>query len=238
MTFVGNINIRPTYIQNYDIRYEYFGKYSQMVAISFFYKNFKDPIEMTYYEAAPNNFTPMNLGSALVGGVEFELRKNLSFINESLRDFAFNVNVSFIESRLTYSEAERNLRENMLKDGETLGTYRNLQGQAPFLINAGVNYANPDKGIQTGIFYNVQGRTLEVVGTGFRPDVYTIPFHSLNFNFNKTIGKDRRSTINFRANNILGDIKESMIQSFGTDDLHFRLRNPGRIISIGYKLRF
>ena len=238
MTFVGNINIRPTYIQNYDIRYEYFGKFSQMVAISFFYKNFKDPIEMTYYEAAPNNFTPMNLGSAFVGGVEFELRKNLSFINESLRDFAFNVNVSFIESRLTYSEAERNLRENMLKDGETLGTYRNLQGQAPFLINAGVNYANPDKGIQTGIFYNVQGRTLEVVGTGFRPDVYTIPFHSLNFNFNKTIGKDRRSTINFRANNILGDVKESMIQSFGTDDLHFRLRNPGRIISIGYKLRF
>ena len=30
---------------------------------------------MTYYEAAPNNFTPMNLGSAFVGGVEFELRK-------------------------------------------------------------------------------------------------------------------------------------------------------------------
>ena len=45
----------------------------------------------------------------------------------------------------------------MLKDGETLGTYV-TQGQAPFLINAGVNYANPD--IQTGIFYNVQGRTL------------------------------------------------------------------------------
>ena len=93
-------------------------------------------------------------------------------------------------------------------------------------------------GIQTGIFYNVQGRTLEVVGTGFFPDVYTIPFHSLNFNFNKTLGKDRRSTLNVRVNNILGDIKESMIQPFSADELHFRMRNPGRTISLGYKLRF
>jgi len=193
---------------------------------------------MTYYEAAPNNLTPRNLGSAVVGGVEIEMRKNLSFITQRLRDISINFNVSLIESRLTYAGSERNRRLNTLRVGQSLGSYRTLQGQAPFLINAGVNYANPDKGIQTGIFYNVQGRTLEVVGDGFFPDIYTIPFHSLNFNFNKTIGKDRRSTINFRANNILGDVKESMIQSFGTDDLHFRLRNPGRIISIGYKLRF
>ena len=238
MTFIGNIDIQPTYIQNYDLRYEYFGQYSQMFAFSLFYKNFTDPIEMTYYEAAPNNLTPKNLGSAIVGGVEIEMRKNLSFINSSLRDFSVNVNISFIESRLTYAESERNLRENTLKDGQTLGTYRTLQGQAPFLINSGINYANPDKGIQTGIFYNVQGRTLEVVGTGFFPDVYTIPFNSLNFNFNKTLGKDRRSTLNVRVNNILGDIKESMIQPFRADELHFRMRNPGRTISLGYKLRF
>ena len=77
-----------------------------------------------------------------------------------------------------------------------------------------------------------------MVGTGFFPDIYTIPFNSLNFNFNKTLGKDRRSTLNVRVNNILGDIKESMIQPFRADELHFRMRNPGRTISLGYKLRF
>ena len=135
------------------------------------------------------------------------------------------MNISLIESRLTYAESERNLRENTLKDGQTLGTYRTLQGQAPFLINSGINYANPDKEFKLAS-YNVQGRTLEVVGTGFFPDVYTIPFHSLNFNFNKTLGKDRRSTLNMEVNNILGDIKESMIQPFSADELHFRMRNP------------
>lgn len=238
MTFVGNIDLRPSYIQNYDIRYEYFGDFSQMIALSFFYKTFLDPIEMTYYESAPTNFTPANLGSANVGGLEFEIRKNLQFISETLKDFSLNVNMSIIESRLTFSESEKARRESSKRTGEVVGEYRTLQGQAPYLINSGINYTNPDKGIQTGLFYNVQGKTLEIVGDGFRPDVYRIPFHSLNFNFNKTFGKDRKSTINFRANNILGDIKESMVESYGTEALNFKLRNPGRIFSLGFKYRF
>ena len=238
MTFVGNIDLKPSYIQNYDIRYEYFGKFSQMMAISFFYKTFQDPIEMTYYESAPTNFTPANLGSATVGGIEFEIRKNLEFISEGLKDLSFNVNMSFIESRLTFSESEKSRRESNKRTGETMGDYRTLQGQAPYLINSGISYTNPDKGIQTGIFYNVQGKTLEIVGDGFRPDVYRIPFHSLNFNFSKTFGKERKSTVNLRANNLLGDVKESMVESYGTEALNFRLRNPGRIFSLGFKYRF
>ena len=238
MTFVGNIDLKPTYIKNYDVRYEFFGKFSQMMAISFFYKIFQDPIEMTYYESAPTNFTPRNFGSANVGGIEFEIRKNLQFFSERLKDLSFNVNISFIESRLTFSKSEKARRESSKRTGETVGDYRTLQGQAPYLINSGVSYSNPEKGIQTGLFYNVQGKTLEIVGDGFRPDVFRIPFHSLNFNFNKTFGKERKSTINIRANNLLGDVKESMVESYGTEALNFRLRNPGRIFSLGFKYRF
>ena len=41
MTFVGNIDLKPTYIQNYDVRYEFFGEFSQMIAVSFSIKYFK-----------------------------------------------------------------------------------------------------------------------------------------------------------------------------------------------------
>ncbi len=238
MTFVGNIDLKPTYIQNYDVRYEFFGDYSQMMAVSFFYKIFQDPIEMTYYESAPTNFTPNNFGSANVGGVEFEIRKNLQFVSERLKDLSFNINMSIIESRLTFSESEKARRESSKRTGETVGDFRTLQGQAPYLINSGISYSNPETGIQTGLFYNIQGKTLEIVGDGFRPDVFRIPFHSLNFNFNKTFGKERKSTINIRANNLLGDVKESMVESYGTEALNFRLRNPGRIFSLGFKYRF
>ena len=238
MTFVGNIDLKPTYIQNYDVRYEFFGEFSQMMAVSFFYKIFQDPIEMTYYESAPTNFTPNNFGSANVGGIEFEIRKNLQFVLERLKDLSFNINMSIIESRLTFSESEKARRESSKRTGETVGDFRTLQGQAPYLINSGISYSNPETGIQTGLFYNVQGKTLEIVGDGFRPDVFRIPFHSLNFNFNKTFGKERKSTINIRANNLLGDVKESMVESYGTEALNFRLRNPGRIFSLGFKYRF
>ncbi|MDC1031721.1 TonB-dependent receptor, partial [Flavobacteriaceae bacterium] len=36
--FIGNINIRPTYIDNFDIRYEAFGEKAQLFAFSAFYK--------------------------------------------------------------------------------------------------------------------------------------------------------------------------------------------------------
>ena len=55
MTFIGNIDIKPSYIQNLDLRYEFFGKNAQLFALSGFYKAFKDPIEITYYESAPSN---------------------------------------------------------------------------------------------------------------------------------------------------------------------------------------
>ena len=36
--FIGNIDIRPTYIDNFDIRYEAFSENAQLFAISAFYK--------------------------------------------------------------------------------------------------------------------------------------------------------------------------------------------------------
>lgn len=238
MTFIGNIDLKPSYIQNLDLRYEFFGESGQMIAFSGFYKSFADPIEMTYFESAPNNFTPKNLGSATVYGTEIEIRKNFSFISPKLEVIAINLNASIIKSELIFGESERNLREIGLRDGESLIDSRPLQGQSPYLVNVGLDYNEPLKGIQAGLFYNVQGKTLEVVGTGFYPDVYSMPFHSLNFNLNKSLGEERKSTLNIRINNILGDQKESRFISYEAMDQYFSLRNPGRSISIGFSYKF
>jgi hypothetical protein len=34
-----------------------------------------------------------------------------------------------------------------------------------------LDYNNQEKNIQVGLYFNVQGKTLEVVGDGFYPDV-------------------------------------------------------------------
>ena len=44
--FLGNLSLLPTYIHNMDIRYEFLGDQAQMFAVSGFYKDFNDPIEL------------------------------------------------------------------------------------------------------------------------------------------------------------------------------------------------
>ena len=237
-TFNGNIDLQPTYIDNFDVRYERFGSNAQMFAVSGFFKNFIDPIELTYFLAAPDQFQPRNLGNAIVYGVEFEIRKDFNFISESLKDLSFNMNFSLIESELEMGEDELEARRLSLREGEELEDTRELQGQSPYLINVGLNYGNEDNGWQAGLFYNVQGETLEVVGTGDVPDVYTMPFHSLNFNMSKSFGKNSSSNINFGIKNILDDDAESHYQSYKAEDQIFTKLTPGRGFTLGYAYKF
>ncbi|MCD2258559.1 TonB-dependent receptor [Psychroserpens luteolus] len=236
--FIGNINLVPTYVNNFDLRYERFGENGQMFAISGFYKDFKDPIEQSFFLQAPTQLTVANLGNAKVYGVEFEVRQRLGFITDGLNKLKFNANVSFITSELTMSDAEFQSRQLAARDGESVDRERDLQGQAPFLINFGLDYNDQDSGFQTGLFYNVQGETLEVVGIGLVPDVYTKPFNSLNFTLNKAFGEDRRSSIDFKVSNILNSKRQSDYVSFGTRDQLFSVREPGTEISLGYSYKF
>jgi hypothetical protein len=136
------------------------------------------------------------------------------------------------------SDAEYNSRVLAARNGETVDRKRDLQGQSPYLINVGLDYANEDIGLQTGLFYNVQGTTLEVVGTGIVPDVFTHPYNSLNFTLNKAFGEKKNSSIDLKITNILGDKKESFYESYQALDQIYSLRNPGTEFSLGYTYKF
>jgi hypothetical protein len=235
--FIGNIDLQPTYVNNFDLRFESYGEGTNFFAISGFYKTFQDPIELSFIREARGQFTPLNLGDATVFGAELELRKSLGFI-PGWQNFSINTNISLIESQQNFSEDEREAREDNLREGETLGDYRQLQGQSPLLINFGLNYDNPANGWQAGLFYNVQGETLEIVGNGDIPDVFTQPFHNLRLNVSKAFGKDQQNKISLRFSNILNDEIESFYKSFRATDRIFSSRYPGQAISLSYSLQF
>jgi len=238
--FLGNIDLKSSYIDNFDFRYEVYSNQNQMLALSGFYKNFKNPIELVAFSViAPNQFTPRNSPSAEVLGFEFEGRKNFAFMAESLKDLSLNLNVSVIGSKIKMNQGineEFDSRKTFARDGEIIKDTRELQGQSPFLINAGLNYNNTTVGLETGLFYNVQGKTLEVVGFGQNPDVYVQPFNSLNFNFSKTMGKDNNSSISLKVDNILAEKRKSLYDSFGATGRSFSLRQPETSFSLGYNI--
>jgi len=234
--FIGNPDLKPTYINNIDIRFEHYGEGNQFYAISVFYKNFEDPIEVVALGLnSPNQLIGRNNSEATVAGVEIEYRKNL--INNDDSKLAINVNTSFIFSQQEMTDAEYNGRV-ATEPNRVIDRTRELQGQSPFLINAGLTYAIVSKNLETGLFYNVQGKTLEVVGVGNIPDVYTDPFNNLNFTCTKKLGANQNQTITFKAQNILADTRESFYDYYGEEQRPFSLFKVGRSFSLGYSIKF
>jgi outer membrane receptor protein involved in Fe transport len=185
-----------------------------------------------------NEFQPRNVGDSRIYGFELELRKSLKFIAPALQYFSVIGNYTFARSELKMNITEFNSRKGFEKVGETITDTREMAGQSPYIINAGLSYAQPVKGLEAGLYYNVKGRTLTVVGGGLFPDVYAQPFHSLNFNMNKSIGAARRANINFSVTNILNDQLEEFFVAFGAADRTFTRFIPATEIALGFGYQF
>jgi TonB-dependent receptor len=233
-------NLVETRIDNFDLRWELFQQGGQLFSVSGFYKRFDNPIELVRIptQQTGNEFQPRNVGDGQVFGVEFEIRKNLAFISPAMDKLSFNTNVTFVESRIDMTETEFNARKNFERRGETIESTREMAGQAPYVINAGLTYNDTEKGWAAGLFYNVKGETLTVIGSGLYPDVFSEPFHSLNFSINKRLGAEKKTTVDFKVSNILTDRREAFFQSFNAQNEIFNSVNPGINFSLGLSHNF
>jgi len=209
----------------------------ELISVNVFFKSFADPIELVRIPVAPNgnDFQPRNVGDGQLFGLEFQVIKSLNFISESLKSFNFSGNLTLIESQIDMTDAEFNARKGAEKVGESIDNTREMAGQAPYIINAGISYDNTDNGFSAGLFYNDKGRTMEIVGGQSFPDVYAEQFHSLNFTLNKTLGEEKRAAINFKVANILNDRRESFYRAFEATPQIFTGFSPGVTFSVGFR---
>ncbi len=230
--------LTSTDIHNLDFRWEVFPSKGRTVSISAFYKKFINPIEIIQYATQPGAFQPRNVGDGQVLGGEFEIRENLSWISKKTEAFDFVLNVTVVDSRIELSKTEYDSRVANARTGQVIETFRKMAGQAPYIVNGGFSYNGAEKGFfsnfQAGLFYNVQGETLQFAGIVDRPDIYTVPFHSLNFNINKSFGKDEMYSIGIRVSNCLNDRRESIFKSFNAEDQYFSQLSPG----VSSRIRF
>ena len=158
------MNIKYSKILNYDLRWELFQEDAQMYAISLFYKDFTNPIELVVYNgASPNDYTPKNVDEAKVYGIELEFRKNLEFISESLSNLKLSFNTSIIRSEEIMDEKEYEGRTKSARSGEVISRKRELQGQSPYLVNLGLNYNSINNNFEGSLNYNVHGKTLPLL---------------------------------------------------------------------------
>ena len=232
-------NLQVSLINNFDIRWELFQDRGQTISVSGFFKTFKDPIELVQFNSAPNNFQPRNVGDGRVIGGEFEVRQSLDFISPNLTDFSFIGNLTVTNSRIEMSPSEFQSRVLSARTGENVDDdTREMAGQAPWIVNAGIGYAGLDNGLEAGLYYNVRGETLYAVGVRNVPDIFTVPFHSLNFNANYAFGFEDRMRLGFKIDNILNDKQEQIYKNFQATDRIFTRLAPRTEISVSFKYSF
>jgi outer membrane receptor protein involved in Fe transport len=227
-------NLKSTNINNFDIRWEQFEKGGDMISAGVFFKTLRNPIEIVQFLADAGSFQPRNVGNATILGLELEMRKNLEVLSSTLKNFSFNTNLTLTDSRISITETEFLSRDLTKRKGQTIERTRDMAGQAPYIVNVGLSHMTKNKSFESGLFYNVQGPTLQFVGFNNKTDVYSVPFHSLNFNATYKFGEKDRMNLGLKVTNILNDKREQIFTGFNASDQFFTRLSPGR----NFQLKF
>ncbi|MEJ1236970.1 outer membrane beta-barrel protein [Chryseolinea sp. T2] len=182
----GTPTLKTAFINNIDLRWEMYPNAGEMISIGAFYKDFKDPIEM-YLQVTSDN--PQlyygNAEKAYSYGAEVEFRKNLASLGVSkfLRNTSVNVNASWIQSEVNVGSSQGNLQEK-----------RPLQGQSPYIVNAGLYYQDEESGFTANVAYNVFGPRIFSVGDVNFPTWWELPRQSLDLQVGKKWMQNRFET--------------------------------------------
>lgn len=226
--YVGNPDLERTLIDNIDFRWENFMNQGEVISVSIFYKFFYNPIEVVDAPQANNaEFHYKNSKSSEIWGAEIEMRKKM---NEAgfLSDFFFGFNLTYVNSEVEVPDSIYDVA--ILTNPETDKT-RPLSGQAPYIVNAFINYDNKDIGLSSNLSFNVSGRKLITITKGGTPNIYEEAFPSLNYNISKNIGD--KINLSFSVSNIL-DSETKRTYTYQEKEYIFQRYSYGRTFSFGF----
>lgn len=191
----GNTELTPCYVQNLDLRYEFYPSRGELISVALFYKYFDAPIEWTYTLSGGNRliYSYTNADHANNYGIEVDIKKDLSFIG--LPNFSWSFNGALIKSRVNFS-------------GNALMENRPMQGQSPYLVNTGIFYKNDKQQLDIALLYNRIGKRIIGVGRSEGttsgnealrvPDSYEMPRDVLDLSVSKKFGSHWEVKANIR----------------------------------------
>lgn len=153
----GTPDLKICNVQNFDLRYEIFPGKGQLFSFSAFYKKFQNPIELQ--ALANNSNIYRNANSAINRGIELEYRtliasvfgtENYKFLN----DLTIYSNLAIIRSKVDISNL---VQSSTLEDIP-------LQGQSPYVFNAGLQYFDKESGWSATTNVNRIGNRIAIQG--------------------------------------------------------------------------
>ena len=237
----GNIELTNCYINNVDLRWEYYPSMDEYISLAAFNKHFISPIEWTYTVAGGTDliYSYKNAKSANSYGLEFEFRKNLAFIG--LPGFSWTFNGTLIKSQVEFEKGSKEAK-------------RPMQGQSPYLINTGIFYKHERTQWSAALLYNRIGKRIIGIGRSEGstdtdeaariPDSYEMPRNTIDLSLSKMLGK--RVEMRLQIRDLLAEkvlYKQSADVSYPDGSKHkieevTRSFRPGRNIGLTVEYKF
>ena len=243
LSIYGDPNLKRATVDNYDLRYEIYPGKGQVFSLSGFYKKIINPIELVFDPNIDKTAKYQNTPKAYIYGAELEARILLSTIFKSSKKSFLNELTAFGNLAIMKSEIDYG------KDTVLYGKNRSLQGQSPYLYNAGFIYQK-ENGFSTTLQINQVGQRIYIAGNisdahvwdNSRPVVdlqvakmFEKSGIELKLNVKDILAKE---FVRFYDTNDNGKYeKDNLKTNNGETDKIFLTRNYGRIItaSITYK---
>jgi outer membrane receptor protein involved in Fe transport len=186
---IGNPQLKLSDVQSFDLRTEYvFGDFSDLFAVSGFYKTIQDPIESIVIRD-PTNFEQAssalyrtffnNPNEAKLWGIEVEGRKNLGFFDDLLGTswteyFTLGANYTYIHARVDRIDAEITRGQQFFRvapgapaEWTSLDDSRRLFGQPEWIVNADLTFEQPDWGTKVTLAWYAISDVLDAAGSVF-----------------------------------------------------------------------
>lgn len=218
----GDSSLVRTLVQNYDVRWEMYPTYAEVVSVAFFAKRFDKPIEqIDVATSGVSQLSFINAKSAFNYGAEVELRKGLGFLAKSLTPVTAFTNVTLIKSDINTSNSQLSALTN---------DSRPMVGQAPYVVNAGLAYANSSANTTATLLYNVVGKRIVYAAVApLNVDTYEQPRQMLDFSLRFPLRAG--VTAKFDAKNLF----DSAFEEQQGDVVRYRY-TTGRVFNLGVNL--
>jgi len=218
----GNQGLSSTRINSYDFKAEWFPGLGEIISAGAFYKKFDKPAELTFSIATGNiNYYLENAASAKVYGLEFELRKNLSFINPNklLSNIMVYGNLTLQKSSVFGSYRIENPDTKVGgKIRVPVKQERSMYGQTPYLINAGIQYTGNRLGFN--LAYNKSGYKTYIVSFYTNQIEYEMPREQIDAQISYRFYKNKFE-VKLNAGNLLNNASTFFVNTGSYDRVPF-----------------
>ena len=194
----GNTEVRPSDLENLDLRSEWFFSNGDNLTLSLFYKDIENPIELFTSPTSDVGFSATigNAASADIVGFEVEFLKELSSLGDFFTPFYLSGNVTISDSEVDGSTA-------LAFGSSPTNPVRPLTAAAPEAANIQLGFDSDDGKHAATLSYNVFGERLRAVGINNAPDTFEQPFNSLDLTY--SYFPTYSTTVKLRLQNLLSE---------------------------------